>query len=319
MKTNIFYLAVRIALLLGLFCLMNPGWTAIANGADPVIVTWDNSGGGPHDVYYMYAVGDQEVWNDSLDYYGATRTYTNATFSAAYFEGVTAAIIPMPNREASYTAAEATAIKDFVDDGGRVLLTGYYDKGYWNYASTNMVAAKWGVEYLVTEGANYSINRYCQVAETAGNYYGDYNTAPKVKNLADHMITEGVTEYYARGGSLDISGSDAKALATGSETAYYNTSATNWVNGTDIVYMAIIENDNGGGILFTYTPYILRNEYTKLHGEENGYNGSKLPDNISNWLVNGSPKEEEDSPGFEAIMIFLVLVPLAIPVLRRRR
>ncbi|MHA2494193.1 MAG: Heimdall-CTERM domain-containing surface protein, partial [Candidatus Hodarchaeales archaeon] len=111
-------------------------------------------------------------------------------------------------------------------------------------------------------------------------------------------------------------------LATGSSTAYYdlNNTAGTWINGSDIVYMAVIENDNGGGIIFSYTPYILRHEYTKLHGEDNAYNGSKLPDNISNWLVNGFPEDEdEDSPGFEAILVLLVLVPLAIPVLRRRR
>lgn len=321
MKTKMLYLAVRTALLISLFCLLNPGWLAMANGAGTHIVKWDNSGGGPHDVYHMYSVSDQGVWNTSLDAYGADRQYTNSTFSDAYFDGVTAAIIPMPNRgSAGYTAAEATAIKDFVDDGGRVLLTGYYDKKYWDPASTNRVADKFGVEFILTDGT-YEDTRMCQVKETTGNYYEDEEKV-KVVDFNSHMITDGLTQYFARGGSLDVSGSDAKVLAYGSDTAYYdlNDTAGTWVNGSDIVFMAVIENSNGGGIIFSYTPYILRHEYTALHGVDNIYNGSKLPGNIAEWLVEGFPEaEDDDSPGFEAFIVLLILVPLAIPVLRRRR
>ena len=312
MRKEIIRLAVLGTLLLLIAGMLGPAQHA--SGADAIVVKWDNSD--VHDIYYMYSTGDQAIWNTTLDNHGATREYTNVAFSDAYFENTIAAIIPQFNTGTTITQAEATAVKDFVDSGGRVLLCGYYDKRYWNWDGQNLVAEKFGVEFVVNEG---TASNYTNTEDDISNY-GGKSYAPKVQNFEEHAITENVTEWYVSGPSLKVTNSKVKVLARGVTTAYYNSSATSvWINGTDIIHMVVLENDKGGGIIISAGSYILRNDYTAQHGIDNNYNGSKIVDNIAKWLVKGFPVEDEDSPGFEAIIALLVFVPLVVNVIRRRR
>ncbi|MFQ5977717.1 MAG: ABC transporter substrate-binding protein [Candidatus Heimdallarchaeota archaeon] len=248
----------------------------------PVIVKWDSSV--IHDIWPPYGGADQAFWNTTLDAYGATRVYTNESFNDAYFNDTTAAIIPLFNNGTNITQAEADAVKKFVDSGGQVLLSGYYHKWFWNWTGQNLIAGKFGVEFVVNEGP---ISNYTYTLDDVSNY-DSYPDNAKVTNFEPHPITNGVTEWYARGPSLRVTNPDVKVLARGSPTAYYNSSVnSDWINGTDIIHLAVLENDKGGGILFSAGATILRHAYTTQHGIDHGYNGSKLVDNVAKWLVNG--------------------------------
>ncbi|MFQ5977718.1 MAG: NosD domain-containing protein [Candidatus Heimdallarchaeota archaeon] len=251
------------------------------------LVKWDSSTA--HDIYYPYGGGDQAIWETAVTNYGVDLEYTNELFSEAYFDGATAAVIPMFNRGTLITPEEALAVKNFVDAGGRVLLCGYYDKQYWNYFSengTNLIAEQFGVSYVVPEGT-WEENRWAEVLDPVNNYGQPYEL--RITNFEPHPLTAGVTEWYLKAPSLVVTNPDVTVLARGSPDASYYTESTGWLNGADNVFLALLENENGGGILFSAGAYLLRNDYTAQHGWDHGYDGTQIVENIAPWLVGFQP------------------------------
>lgn len=236
------------------------------------------------------------------------RFHSTGRFNASTFSDVDFFIMPMtpgPNGTApakddpldskNVTIAEAAVIKSFVDGGGRMLLCGYYERGYWMWNSTNRIAEQWGVSYVVPDPSIYvlqsgaAFTNYTQFYDDISNYDDkDYQT--KITDFVDHPITRGVDQWYLKGGHINVTGSTAEVLATASETAYYQLDAAGdtWVNGTDINVMAIHENTaNSGSVIFTYA-YILREDYTLSYGKTNSYDGMKLINNIVTWVTDVS-------------------------------
>lgn len=261
-----------------------------------------------HGIHPPYGKDGTGQWQDVFKNRTNTivRFHGTGRFNASTFSDVDFFIMPItpgPNGTAparddpldskNVTAAEAAAIKSFVDAGGRMLLTGYYERGYWMWNSTNRIAEQWGVSYVVPEPLDYynddgGWSDYNQFYDPISNY-GDKDYQTKVTDFTDHPITQGVTEWYLKGGHLNVTGSDANVLATASETAHYqlDEAGDTWVNGTDINVMALYENANGGSVIFTYA-YILRQDYTLTYGKEKGYDGMRLINNIVTWVTDVS-------------------------------
>jgi hypothetical protein len=263
-----------------------------------------------HGIYAPYGRANTGQWQEAFKNRTNTivRFHSTGRFNASTFSDIDffiMTITPGPNGTApardepldtkNVTAAEAAMIKNFVDGGGRMLLVGYYERGYWMWNSTNQIAEQWGVSYVVPEPLDYynddgGWSDYTQFYDDISNY-GDRDYQTKITDFVDHPITRGVTEWYLKGGHINVTGSDAKVLATASETAYFqlDEAGTTWVNGTDINVMALYENanGNGGSVIFTYA-YILRQDYTLSHGQENNYDGMKLINNIVTWVTDPS-------------------------------
>ncbi|MFX0116265.1 MAG: hypothetical protein ACFFB3_17075, partial [Candidatus Hodarchaeota archaeon] len=251
---------------------------------DEVLVKWDSST--VHDIYPPYGGADQVIWEAIAETFDATVEYTDEAFSETYFDGATAAVIPMFNRGTLISQEEAVAVKNFVDAGGRVLLCGYYDKMYWNYFSengTNLIAEQFGVTFAIPEGTPEE-NRWAEVLDPVNNYGQPYEL--RITNFEPHPLTVGVTEWYLKAPSLVVTNPDVTILARGSPDASYYTDATGWLYGADNIFLAMLENDNGGGIVFSAGAYILRNDYTAQHGWDHGYDGTRIIDNLATWLGN---------------------------------
>ncbi|MHA2270653.1 MAG: lamin tail domain-containing protein [Candidatus Hodarchaeales archaeon] len=258
-----------------------------------------------HGIYAPYGRANTGQWQAVFKNRTNTivRFHSTGRFNASTFSDVDFFIMPItpgprgtapardePLDSKNVTVAEAAIIKSFVDDGGRMLLTGYYERGYWMWNSTNRIAEQWGVSYVVPEPLNYTygdLTNYTSFYDDVSNY-GDRDYQTKVTDFNDHPITRGVTEWYLKGGHINVTGSDAEVLATASEDATYQLATDTWINGTDINVMALYENTaNSGSVIFTYA-YILRQDYTLSHGKENGYDGMKFINNIVTWVTDPS-------------------------------
>ncbi|MFX0113033.1 MAG: lamin tail domain-containing protein [Candidatus Hodarchaeota archaeon] len=274
-------------------------------GADTFIVLMV-SDTDTHGIYAPYGAANTGQWQAVFKNRTNTivRFHTTGRFNASTFADVDFFIMPItpgprgtaPARDEpldtkNITNAEAAVIKSFVDNGGRMLLCGYYERGYWMWNSTNRIAEQWGVSYVVPDPLEYSysdLTNYTQFYDEISNY-GDRDYQTKITDFVDHPITRGVTEWYLKGGHINVTGSDAKVLSTASEDATYQIDTDTWINGTDINVMALYENanGNGGSVIFTYA-YILREDYTLSHGKENNYDGMKLINNVVTWVTDVS-------------------------------
>lgn len=163
-----------------------------------------------------------------------------------------AEIYILPNPETEVTDAEAAALKDFVNNGGKLLISGnWYKYFYPDYV--NKITADWGIYW-------YDANIEDPTNNVGGNSYW-----PILHEWADNDVAArlkiGVSEVDFDGTGLKVSG-DAVPVLLGDNDSYVlldNGTVISWENGS-VVGVAAYSNNNGGKVLAYGSSYILRSD-----------------------------------------------------------
>ena len=163
-----------------------------------------------------------------------------------------AEIYVLPNPESEIKDSEASALKSFVNNGGKLLITGnWYNYFYPDYV--NKITEDWGIYWYDADiedpTNNIQGNAYWPVLYTWAN------------NTVADRLKIGVTEVYYDGTGLMVSG-NAVPVLLGDDDAYVrldNGTVISWENGS-VVGVAAYSNNNGGKVLAYGSSYIVRSD-----------------------------------------------------------
>jgi len=189
-----------------------------------------------------------------------------------------AEIYILPNPEDAVTDAEAAALKDFVDNGGKLLLAGNWYK-YFYPEYMNKITEDWGIYWYDADIEDPTNN-------IDGNAYW-----PKLYEWADNDVANrlkiGVTEVWYDGTGLKLRG-NAIPVLLGDEDAFVrldNGTIITWDNGS-VIGVAAYENTNGGKVIAYGSTYILRSDGNYATWWENN---QVFVRNTIEWLLGIAP------------------------------
>ena len=260
-------------------------WEGVPNATDPagdhvnatVKIVFDNS----HAQYYNPSFYDTFI---GMLRKNGTVVINNDTITDALLAGVSILVIPDPGSD--FIANEAEVIKNWIDNGGSLLIMGTH-LTYLDPARENNITLDYGIEFLDTSVLDNDDNT-------------DEPHWPIIYTWSDNAIanyvTNGVESVSAgRTNSLNVSGS-AMPIGTGDTDPWDNTTVAvdyydyTWppdpgnivANGTDVITFAAVDIPDGGRIFASGSSAVFTDGSYYI---DSSYDNRKLASNVINWLL----------------------------------
>ncbi len=160
-------------------------------------------------------------------------------------------IITNPSEDDLLSDAEIQLIKNYIDNGGKLIIMGTWFKYIADTAANlNNITMDYGIRFEVGE-----------IADNISNY-GEYYL-PILYNLAKHPLCSDVDHVFTPGTTYLSLSRDAKAVVKGNPTSYglENYSTHSGVDNGALVAVATVELDGGGKIVALGGGGILADSY----------------------------------------------------------
>ncbi len=203
-----------------------------------------------HDVgYYTHSKFELFLGNISryLDVFAMTDTLNSEILSFTD-------LIILPEPDHSMTAEELTLLKNWINNGGKIITIGDWYK-YFNPETLNALTAEYGIIWndgeIMDDVTNYNNKSYAPILSTfAKNPYGGY-LGKNVESVIFHGSTY-----------LILNESTAYPVVLGNPTSYAVDSNGKpvGVNGSNIIAFAVAEAPNGGLIIASGSTYVFRSD-----------------------------------------------------------
>lgn len=254
-----------------------------------ISVSSDNLGTAGDSVKFIVYMKPFALFDQSHDqYYDAERLSDFVNLLSSYVEVRVnndtfdenllgnASIVIIPNPGAPLSEDEVNLTKKYVEDGGKLIVTGTWYK-YFEPDYVNNITADFGIYYADAE-----------VKDT--DSYVEDPWYPNITTFAYHPIAADVNYVIAASSTYMTIAGDAKAVVVGNPTSYGVTSETNdpynetltGVNGSDIIIVAAVKLASGGKIVAFGGGSILSNYWFG--------NNSKLIENTIKWILGDTEK-----------------------------
>ncbi|MEX2689679.1 MAG: Ig-like domain-containing protein, partial [Candidatus Njordarchaeum guaymaensis] len=231
-----------------------------------------------HGQYYDAVKCEQFI--DYLEAHWASVYINNDTIDSE--EVASSSVIIITNLAYNLTNDEYSLLKNFVENGGNLLLAGDGNWGtshYFHPEYYNLLTENYGITWLDGE-----------IYDPEVNWDSDYK--PKLMTFGTDAISRLLTMdlsyvYFPGGTFLNVTG-DATAVVMGNEGTTYAenyTDKAHVANGTDAIGVAAVELTGGGKILASGASKVFVNYYSFPYAFANN---TQFAENIMRWFLGTS-------------------------------
>lgn len=186
-------------------------------------------------------------------------------------------VLILTNPQASLSADEVSAIKNFVADGGALLICGDY-YAYFDPAVYNNITSDFGIEW-------YDVSVYDDTNYDYANYYPIIHTW-ETNSISNFVSDSGKYEIKYSGTALRIVNTSVYVVGTGDSDTYAKDSGgTTVLSGTNVVVFAAVDLPDGGRIFASGGSSFLRsNTYLYLNFN---FDNKFFALSVFEWLLKG--------------------------------